>query len=135
VIVLVDSSAWIDYFNGADSVERAAVRRLLDLHAAAVCGVIVAEVLQGIRSNRQRDLIEASLRELPFLDAIGFDPHARAAALFRALRGRGITVRSTIDCLIAVLAAEHGCPLLARDRDLIAIAESKVLPLELWRLA
>jgi predicted nucleic acid-binding protein len=61
--------------------------------------------------------------------------HFRAAEIYRALRKKGKTIRSTIDCVIATLADEHGCYVLARDRDLETILASGILEAKLWRLA
>ena len=117
--VLVDSSAWIEFLNGHASPERDAVRTLIEGDDdVCTCGVVVAEVLQGIRSERSRREVEELFGQMTLLEAPGLAPYVRAASLYRSLRQRGVTVRSTIDCLVAVLAEEHGCALLARDRDL-----------------
>ena len=78
----------------------------------------------------------ALFRALTYLEASGIDLHLRAADLYRTLRRQGHTVRSTIDCLIAVLAEENGCTVLARDRDLTMLLDSgsvkaRLLPVEL----
>ena len=123
--VLVDTSAWAEFFNGHASPERDAVVRLLrGEDEVCTCGLIVAEVLLGLRQERGRREIEALFAEMTLLEPSGLEPYVRAAALYRALRRRGITVRSTIDCLIGVLAEENGCAVLARDRDLTAILAS-----------
>jgi predicted nucleic acid-binding protein len=70
--------------------------------------------------------------DLDLLEPRGFAPYFRAADLHRELRERGMTIRSTIDCLIAVLAEEHGCSLLARDRDMEIILQSGALQLSRW---
>ncbi len=123
--VLVDTSAWVEFFNAHESPERKAVVRLLEGEDdVCTCGVVVAEVLQGLRRDGERGEIERLFGQMTFLEATGLDPYVKAAVLYRALRRRGVTVRSTIDCLIAVLAAENGCAVLARDRDLAAILAS-----------
>jgi predicted nucleic acid-binding protein len=71
-------------------------------------------------------------RDLTFLEPAGIDDYFRTADLYRALRERGITIRSTIDCLIAVIAAEHGCFILARDQDMDMILESGLLKISRW---
>ena len=76
--------------------------------------------------------IERSFRDMILLEAEGIETYLRTAALFRELRSRGHTIRSTIDCLIAVLADEGGCALLARDRDLSAILESGLVDVRSW---
>lgn len=123
--VLIDTSAWVEYLNGRSSVEAALVTRLIEsTHEICTCGVIVAEVFQGLRGDRSVRALRRLFTELFFLEANGVETYFRAADVYRALRRRGVTVRSTIDCLIAVLAEENGCVLLARDRDLVAIAGS-----------
>lgn len=131
--VLVDTSAWVEFFNGNRSPEREAVASLLKGgDDVCTCGVIVAEVLQGLRRDAQRAKIEEFFREMTFLEAQGIDINVRAAALYRSLRKRGTTVRSTIDCLIAVLADENECAILARDRDLAAILSSGLVSGRGW---
>src|SRR5947208_2665719 len=100
--------------------------------AIYTCGVVVAEVFQGFRKPAGRGRLAERFRDLDFLEARGIDLHFRAADLYRALRQRGKTIRSTIDCLIAVLAEENGCALLARDRDMEMILESGTLALSKW---
>jgi hypothetical protein len=133
VRVLVDTSAWVEFFNGHASAEREAVASLLEGEDdVCTCGVVVAEVLQGLRRDGSRRQIEELFAQMTFLEAVGISPYLRAAALYRSLRKRGVTVRSTIDCLIAVLAEENGCAVLARDRDLSAILSSGLVAAHAW---
>lgn len=88
------------------------------------CGVVVSEVFQGLRREKGRAEVAGLFRKLLFLEPSGIDTYLKAADLYRALRGRGVTVRSTIDCLIVVIAEENGCHVLARDRDIEAILRS-----------
>jgi predicted nucleic acid-binding protein len=133
VRVLVDTSAWVEFLNGHPSPVRDNVVRLLNGEDdVCTCGVIVAEVLQGLRRGRGREEIEDLLTQMTFLEAVGMAPYVRAAELYRSLRRRGVTVRSTIDCLIAVLAEENECALLARDRDLVAILASGLVGIRSW---
>jgi predicted nucleic acid-binding protein len=133
VRVLVDTAVWGDFLNGHPSPEADALAALLaGDDDVCCCGVVVAEVLQGLRREKGRRDVERLLRELTFLDAVGPEPYGRAADLFRALRQRGKTVRSTIDCLVAVTAAQYGCYLLAKDRDLSLILESGLVRAQAW---
>lgn len=128
--VLVDTSVWIDFFNGRPGAAADALARLLDDEDEVLtCGLIVAELLQGVRRDRQRTTIERYLRDMEWLSPREPETFLAAARLFRELRARGVTVRSTIDCIVARLAAEDGAYLLARDRDLEMIAESGLLDL------
>jgi predicted nucleic acid-binding protein len=125
VKVLVDTSVWADFFNGQDNEETRALSEYIASDVdIATCGLVVAEFFQGLTSARS----VASLR--PHFDAmLYFSPdepatyHA-AAELYRNLRRRGVTVRSTVDCLLARLAEENDAAVLARDRDVRHILES-----------
>lgn len=132
--VLVDTSVWVDFLNGAPTEEAAALAALIQSRAdVCTCGVVVAEVFQGLRQVAGRDRLGTRFRDLTLLEAVGLDPYFRAAELYRNLRKRGVTIRSTIDCLIAILAHDHECFLLFRDRDMQAIVESGLLGLKAWR--
>ncbi len=129
--VLVDTSAWVEFLNGTGSSEALAVDRLLaGEDDVCTCGIVVAEVFQGIR--REREALEAFFRKMTFLEASGLSTYLKGADLYRSLRRRGVTVRSTIDCFIAVLAEENGCALLFRDRDLRLVLSSGLLSLPAW---
>jgi hypothetical protein len=131
--VLVDTSVWVDFLNGADTQHRRVLAHLLESdHSICTCGVVVAEVFQGLRKAAGRQQLAELFRDLDFLEAHGIDLHFRAADLYRALRERGKTIRSTIDCLIAVLAEANRCSLLARDRDMDSILESGILKVPRW---
>jgi predicted nucleic acid-binding protein len=131
VRVLVDTSAWAEFLNGTDSPEGRAVDRLLAGEDDVVtCGLVAAEVFQGIKRDRAE--LEAFFRKMTFLEPAGIDTYLKAADLHRALRRRGVTIRSTIDCFLAVLAAENGCDILFRDRDLRLIVESGLLNVRSW---
>jgi predicted nucleic acid-binding protein len=128
VRVLVDTSAWAEFLNGTNSPEARAIDRLLAGEDDVVtCGLIAAEVFQGIR--RDREELEAFFRKMTLLEPAGIDTYLKAADLHRTLRRRGVTIRSTIDCFLAVLAAENGCEILFRGRDLKHIVESGLLDL------
>ncbi len=131
--VLVDTSVWVDFFNGyASPAHRALSTLLTSDHEVCTCGVVVAEVFQGLRREKGRGRLVELFQDLTFLEAPDISLYFRSADLYRTLRERGKTIRSTIDCLIAVLAEEHGCALLARDKDMTIILESGVLPLSRW---
>ncbi|MEP7012544.1 MAG: PIN domain nuclease [Acidobacteriota bacterium] len=131
--VLVDTSVWVDFLNGHASPAHQALSSLLASdHEVCTCGVVVAEVFQGLRRAKGRGRLAELFRDLTYLEAPDIGLYFRSAELYRTLRERGETIRSTIDCLIAVLAEEHGCALLARDKDLTIILESGVLPVGRW---
>lgn len=131
--VLVDTSAWADFLNGHPSSEAATLGELINGDdELCTCGVVVAEIFQGLRRARGRGQIGSLFRELTFLEATGIDVYLRAAEIRRTLAERGKTVRSTIDCLIAAIAEENGCTVLARDRDLHTILDSGVVRAARW---
>ncbi|HEV7508404.1 MAG TPA: PIN domain nuclease [Thermoanaerobaculia bacterium] len=134
--ILVDTSIWVDFLNGYPSLEQATLAALLKSdHDICTCGVVIAEVFQGLRRDKGREGFTQSFRELIYLDPSGVDLYFRAAEIYRLLRARGLTVRSTIDCLIAALAEESGAALLARDRDMKIILESGLVRALRWPVA
>ncbi len=131
--VLVDTSAWIDFLNGHPSPEGRAVADLIaGEDELCTCGFIVSEIFQGLHRDKGRDQLELLFRKLLFLEPSGFDLYLRAAEVYRLLRRKGDTVRSTIDCLVAALAEENGCYVLARDRDIKVILNSGLVNSRLW---
>ncbi|HSY52080.1 MAG TPA: PIN domain nuclease [Thermoanaerobaculia bacterium] len=128
--ILVDTSVWVDFFNGHPSQQAETLARLIREDADLVtCGLIVSEVLQGLRQAKSLFSIERHFRRMDWLSPKEPNTYLEAADLFRRLRERGITIRSTIDCVIASLAAHHDALILSKDRDLTLIVESKLLVL------
>ena len=118
-MILVDSSVWIDFFNGR---EGGAVERLVELledgaAALAMADLVLFEVLRGFR--HQQDFLAArrTLGALPVLDIGGERNAVNAAEHYRILRGHGVTVRSPVDVLLASYCIEHDHALLHNDRD------------------
>lgn len=123
--VLVDTSVWVDFFNDHRSGEAELLAQLISDEVELVtCGLIIAELFQGIRRVESLRELERQFRDIDCLTPTEPDSYLAAASLFRALRAQGVTVRSTIDCLIVTLAAEHQTFLLARDRDVRQILAS-----------
>ena len=134
--VLVDSSAWVDFFNGHPSPEADALDDLIREEADVLtCGVVVAEVLQGLRRTKSLGRIEQHFLEMEWLTPHEPETYISAANLYRELRSRGVTIRSTIDCLIAQLANEGNVLLLSKDRDLRLIIESELLDVKAFPIA
>ena len=130
--VLVDTSAWVDFLNKHESAVANALAELLEgQDDVCTCGLVVTEVFQGLRHERGRSDIARLFRDMTFLEPSGVDSYLRAAELFRRLREKG-TVRSAADCIIASIAEEAGCHLLARDRDLEAILASGLTKVRAW---
>ena len=116
-MILVDSSVWIDFFRGIDTPQ---VERLDALFAQERIGVgdlILAEVLQGFRTERDFNRARKTLENFEFVDLGGADVALQAAKNFRVLRAMGFTVRKTIDTIIATKCIESGYALLHSDRD------------------
>ena len=96
----------------------------------ALTDVIVTEVLQGLRSEREAALVERHLRAFPILRLETLDDVVLAAALYRAARRAGVTIRKTLDCLIAAPCVRTGAPLLHFDSDFDRLATCT--PLRIW---
>ncbi|HEX8256094.1 MAG TPA: PIN domain nuclease [Allosphingosinicella sp.] len=116
-MILVDSGVWIDFFRGTLSPHTDVLNGLLGRQAVAVADLILVEVLQGF--DRDSEFADAlRLLSLPvFVRTGGREVALQAAANYRLLRARGITVRKTIDALIATYCILHSTPLLFQDRD------------------
>jgi predicted nucleic acid-binding protein len=116
-MVLVDTTVWIDFFGGKSTLEVHELERLLrEGEDICTCGVILTEVLQGIREDadyrRTRSRFDAFL-----LLPMNRQTFLAAADMYRSLRRRGVTIRKTVDCMIAAVAMEHDAALLHHDRD------------------
>ena len=118
-MILVDSSVWIDYFRGAQTPQVDLLDGMFGRTRLAVGDLIVAEVLQGVRDEREFNLVRKTLDTFTQIDLAGYDIAVKAARNFRALRAQGITVRKTIDSIIATRCIEDGHTLLHDDRDFI----------------
>ncbi len=116
-MILVDSSVWIDYFRGMQSSETDRLDALLDNEPVATGDLVLAEVLQGFRSAQDFNQGKKLLTSLPIIDLVGGEIAIQAAENFRILRSQGITIRKTIDTLIATSCIEKGLTLLYSDRD------------------
>ncbi|MDR6537735.1 PIN domain nuclease [Variovorax soli] len=116
-MILVDSSVWIDYFRGTDSIAADRLDQLLQTEPLAIGDLILAEVLQGF--TKERDFAEAR-KLLTALEVVTLGGEAiaiEAARNHRRLRALGFTVRKTIDTLIATWCIENDGILLHNDRD------------------
>jgi len=116
-MILVDSSVWIDYFNGVPTRETDLLDGLLGFEPVAVGDLVLAEVLQGFRSDTDYRAARDLLSSLAVFDMLGAARAIKAAEYYRMLRGQGITVRKTTDAVIATFCIEQRMPLLYSDRD------------------
>ena len=122
-MILVDSSVWIDYFRSADTPQVALLDGLLGRSRLAVGDLIAAEVLQGVRDEREFKLVKETLDAFDHVDLVGYELAIKASMNYRALRVLGITIRKTIDTLIATRCIENGLTLLHSDRDFLPFAQ------------
>ena len=116
-MILIDSSVWIDYFRGISTPMSDRLDRLLDTEPLYIGDLILAEVLQGFTAERDFDRALRQLRELALVEIAGDAVAIAAARNYRTLRAQGVTVRKTIDCLIATRCIVDGYALLYSDRD------------------
>lgn len=116
-MILVDSSVWIDFFRGVATPQTDRLDALLGTEPLAVGDLILAEVLQGFRSERDFNQARKLLTALDVVTLGGQGIALQAAKNFRALRAQGVTVRKTIDTVIATRCIEDDLPLLYSDRD------------------
>lgn len=116
-MILVDSSVWIDFFRGVATPQVETLDRLLGAEPLAVGDLILAEVLQGFRGEKEFNQARKLLLTLEQVDVGGQEIAIQAARNFRTLRERGVTIRKTIDTLIATRCIESDITLLFSDRD------------------
>lgn len=116
-VILVDSSVWIDYFIGSDSAEADLLDRTLGDRAVAIGDLILTEVLQGFRHEKDYKVAKSLLKELTVFELLGKSMAIKSADNFRKLRKKGITIRKTADVIIASHCIENNLPLLFSDRD------------------
>jgi predicted nucleic acid-binding protein len=115
-LILVDSSVWIDYFNGKTTAAVERLDQLLGSEQLAIGDLILTEVLQGFTSERDFRATEQMLTSLRTVELGGREIAIQAARNFRVLRRAGVTVRKTIDAVIAARCIESGYELLHDDR-------------------
>jgi predicted nucleic acid-binding protein len=116
-LILVDSSVWIDYFRGAITAQTEMLDALLGQQPLAIGDLILAEVLQGFHSERDFNDAREMLTALTVVELGGAQIAVQAAKNFRVLRKLGVTVRKTIDTVIATRCIESGYDLLHNNRD------------------
>jgi predicted nucleic acid-binding protein len=130
-VILVDTSAWIEYLRATSSPADLRLRDLIEgAEPLAVTEVVVMEVLAGGRDEARADRLARLLLRYEFLPVDGLADYEAAARLFRSCRAGGTSVRALNDCLIAVVALRHDVPVLAHDRDFTLIARHAPLRLE-----
>jgi predicted nucleic acid-binding protein len=122
-VIVVDTSIWIDVLNEVDSAKaRRCVQLLEDRAPLALTDVIFTEILQGFRLEREAHRVEKHLRAFPVLRLEDLDDFSLAAELYRKARRAGVTIRKTLDCLIAAPCVRDGIPILHSDEDFDRLA-------------
>ena len=127
-MIVVDTSVWIDVLAGRRTGQAVRCKELIETgQPVALTDVIFAEVLQGVASEDEALLVERHLRAFPILRLEGIDDFALSASLYRAARREGITIRKTLDCLIAAPCVRTGAPLMHADADFDRLASCSAL--------
>ena len=116
-MVIVDTSAWIEFFRDGEPSVVEKVDQCLERDLVGIGDLIYCEVIQGIRSPQERNRVSSLLLSLPRYDMVGFKIAEKAADNYRILRSKGITIRKTIDVIIATFCVETGLSLVHNDRD------------------
>jgi len=120
-VVLVDTSVWVEFFRKPSRVDLPTV---VDLDEVVTCLPVLQEVLQGFREEAAFALARDAMLALPMVEApLQQEVFEEAVGLYRRARTQGLTVRSSVDCLIAACALRHGLTVLHRDRDFGFLAQ------------
>jgi predicted nucleic acid-binding protein len=122
-VIIVDSSVWIDFFNKVENPATNKLRAVLGRQPVGVGDLILAEVLQGFRKDRDHARARDALLSLDVFDMLGTAAALEAAESYRTLRKKGLTVRKTTDAIIATFCIRHGHRLLHSDRDFAPFVE------------
>jgi len=130
-VTLVDTSVWIDFFNGRETAATRALENLIRTEEdVSLSDFILTEILQGFRSDRDFENVKSCLLDFTIYAMGNYNSYINAAQIYRLCRKKGKTIRKTADCIIAQTAIENGLVLLHNDADFDAIAE--VCKLELF---
>lgn len=123
-MIVVDTTVWIDFFNGRNEPHVEQLASMIDADAGiALTDLTLTEVLQGLRDDAQVRLVDDRLCAFDVLRLESLDDLRRAAQLYRTARRRGVTIRRTIDCLIASVCIREGLPIMHNDSDFDRLAE------------
>ena len=122
-MIIVDTSVWIDYFNGRDTVETDILDAALGRQEVAIGDLIALEILQGFRQDRDYNTAKKYLASLQQYSMLSPSLALKAAENYRKLRKKGLTIRKTPDIIIATFCIEESLPLLYSDRDFIPFSD------------
>lgn len=129
-MILVDTSVWIDYFNGVENKQTENLDQILSEQSVLVGDIILTEILQGFDSDKEFRLAKQALEPLDCVHLGRKSLAIKAASNFRFLRSKGVTIRKTVDMLIGSWCIEHEVDLLHNDKDFDQIATQ--LPLQTY---
>lgn len=129
-MILVDTSVWINYFNGVKNKQTEILDHSLSDQTVLLGDIILTEILQGFDSDKEFHLAKDALDPIDCVHLGGKSLAIKAASNFRFLRSKGITVRKTVDILIGSWCIEHQVQLLHNDKDFDRIASQ--LPLQIY---
>ncbi|MDJ0601834.1 MAG: PIN domain nuclease [Crocosphaera sp.] len=118
-MIMVDSSVWIDYFNGHETPETTKLDLLLGSLPISIGDIILTEILQGFRNDGDYNIAKNLLTSLTIFDLLGEIMAVKSAENYRQLRKQGITIRKTTDVIIASFCIENNLPLLFSDKDFL----------------
>lgn len=118
-MIMVDSSVWIDYFNGYETPETTKLDLWLGIQPISIGDIILTEVLQGFRNDSDYRIAKNLLTSLTIFDLLGENMAIKSAENYRQLRKQGITIRKTADVIIASFCIENNLPLLFSDKDFV----------------
>jgi predicted nucleic acid-binding protein len=116
-MIVADTSAWVDYFNGIDALHVEILDYELSNSRIVIGDLIITELLQGFREDKNYKIAKQLIESLEYYDLGGKEIAYKAADNFRKLRKRGITVRKTIDMIIGTFCIENDFELIHNDRD------------------
>jgi len=122
-MIMIDTSVWIDYFNGKENKETNILDEILAEGDAVIGDLILLEILQGFRTDKDYNLAKKNLKELDQYELFGKQMVDKCAANYRSLRKKGITISKTADVIIATFCIENNMPLLFLDRDFLPFVE------------
>jgi len=127
-LVIVDTSIWIDFFQNPESMHKQELKELIrDNNRAVICGIILQEILQGIKDNQFFEAVKQRLLQLPFLNT-DREIYLYASSLYRMLQGKGITI-PPVDVTIAAIAIKNKIPIFTDDKHFRTIEKYSELRL------
>jgi predicted nucleic acid-binding protein len=121
--IIVDTSVWIDFYNGISNKPVEVLKNIMLTDVIVIPPIIVQEILQGIREKKLLLLVEDALIGFQFITYDLYEAAFEAATLYRFMRSKGVTVRSSNDCLIAWLCISNNFPIHHKDKDFDNIAK------------